>query len=86
MKSSQSRQYTVRNLTPSLDKALRQRAKEKGQSLNEAILETLKKGTGLSEKPLVHHDLDSLIGTWEDDPVFEEALRGQDQIDPKVWS
>ena len=32
-----------------------------------------------------HHELDSLIGTWRDDPAFDAAIRAFEQVDPKVW-
>jgi len=28
-----------------------------------------------------HHDLDSLIGTWQEDPAFEAAIRAFEQVD-----
>lgn len=86
MKSSQKRQYTIRNISPQLDKELRKKISESGKSLNEAVLDTLKRGVGLTDQPIVHHDLDPLIGTWKEDPEFEEAIRQQDQIDPRLWS
>ena len=32
-----------------------------------------------------HHDLDSLIGTWRDDPAFDAAIRAFEQVDEAVW-
>ncbi len=86
MKSNQRIQYTIRNLTPQLDRTLRQKAREMRQSLNEVVLEAVSRGVGLKDQPVIHHDLDSLAGTWLEDPAFEEALRQQDQVDPKMWS
>lgn len=31
-----------------------------------------------------HHDLDSLIGTWRDDPAFDAAIRAFEQVDEAV--
>ncbi|MBI2346539.1 MAG: hypothetical protein HYV03_06620 [Deltaproteobacteria bacterium] len=86
MKSSQAKQYTVRSLSPQLDRALRQKSRETGKSLNEVVLETLEKGAGLGEQPIEYRDLDALIGTWKEDQEFDAALRAQDQIDPHLWS
>lgn len=86
MKSIQKKQYTIRNLPDPLDSALRRKAKESGKSLNEVVIETLSRGSGFTEEAPVHHDLDALIGSWEEDPAFEEALRLQDDIDPDLWS
>lgn len=86
MKSTQLKQYTVRNLTSALDRKLKQEARESGRSLNEVVLEALYRGAGLSEAPLVAHDLDCIIGSWKDDPAFDEALKLQDTIDEELWS
>lgn len=86
MKSTQKKQYTVRNLEPELDKALREQSQKTGKSLNEVVLETLKKGVGLSGATLLFHDLDFLSGSWQEDPEFEKILSLQDQIDPNLWS
>lgn len=32
-----------------------------------------------------HLDLDSLIGTWRDDPGFDAAIRAFEQVDAEVW-
>lgn len=86
MKSTLRKQYTIRNLSRQLDEKLRQKTREAGKSLNEVVLETLHRGVGLSDSPVIYHDLDPLVGSWKDDPPCDEALRMQDQIDPKVWS
>lgn len=86
MKSSHLKQYTIRNLPPQLDEALRKKARQSGLSLNEVALEALHRGSGLSKETVFYHDLDSLIGTWKEDPEFEKALEDQDQIDSHLWS
>ena len=40
-------QYTVRGIPADLDKAMRQRARAKGKSLNEVAIEALAEGIGL---------------------------------------
>jgi hypothetical protein len=32
-----------------------------------------------------HHDLDFLIGTWQEDPAFDAAVRTFEQVDAEVW-
>lgn len=86
MKSIQKKQYTIRNLPRQLDERLRRRTQESGKSLNEVVLDVLCSGVGLSEEPLLHRDLDRLIGSWESDPEFEEVIQMQDQVDTKLWS
>lgn len=79
-----SHQYTVRDIPPALDSALRERARREGKSLNQVAREALKRGIGMPEER-VWHDLDHLIGTWRDDPAFDEAIASQDAVDPEAW-
>jgi hypothetical protein len=85
MKRRHTIQYTVRALPKDLDLRLKRRAKEKGQSLNEVVLDALKRDAGLSDEPATYSDLDHLIGTWEDDPETLNALANQDWIDEDLW-
>ena len=78
-------QYTVRGIPDRVDKALRRRAREQGKSLNQVTVEALAAGAGVSEEPVVYHDLDSLAGSWQADPEFDAAMDEQDQIDPDLW-
>jgi plasmid stability protein len=78
-------QYTLRNIPPALDRALRERAEHEGKSLNQVAREALKRGVGLPEQEPALHDLDHLIGTWQDDPAFDEAIALQDTVDPEAW-
>lgn len=75
------RQYTVRNIPGALDRALREWARRRNVSLNQAIVDAIKRGIGMDEKR-EHNDLDDLIGTWQKDEEFEQALSEQDTIQP----
>ncbi len=81
---------TLRNLPPELANAIRRRAKERGSSLNKAVISLLEerfgKG-GRKRERAVYHDLDALAGLWskEEAARFETALRDQRAIDPDVW-
>lgn len=86
VRSVQKKQYTIRNLSPQLDARLREQAQETGKSLNELVLDTLKRGAGLAEQPILYHDLDHLMGQWHEDCDFDEAISAQDQVDPSLWS
>jgi hypothetical protein len=86
MKSSQAgNQYTVRGVPDRVDAALRRRAREEGKSLNQVTVEALEAASGVAETPVLYHDLDSLAGSWRDDPEFDASLEAQDQVDPQVW-
>lgn len=83
--SRQTRQYTVRNLPPELDRTLRERCRETGKSLNEVVIETLKRGSGVAEEPPIYHDLDFMARTWVEDPEFDKVLEAQEEIDEEMW-
>jgi len=85
MKSLQRNQYTIRNLPRELDKTLRQKAKKAGKSLNTVVLETLTRGAGFGDKPVVHHNLEKYIGTWVDDPEFHKVVEEHERIDEEMW-
>ncbi|MCF7949688.1 MAG: hypothetical protein K9M94_13955 [Spirochaetia bacterium] len=74
------RQYTVRNIPGALDRALREWARRRTVSLNQAIVDAIKRGIGMDEEQ-EHNDLDDLVGTWQQDEEFERALSEQDTIE-----
>jgi plasmid stability protein len=79
-------QYTVRDVPAHVDRRLRQRASEEGKSLNRLLREALTREAGADPaSPLLHHDLDALAGTWDDDPEFDRALAEQDRVDARMW-
>jgi hypothetical protein len=78
-------QYTLRNVPPQLDEALRAKAREEGKSLNEVTLEALLVGAGLVGQPVRHRDLSDIAGSWVSDTATDEALSEQRQIDPELW-
>ena len=86
MRSGQpEKQYTVRGVPDRVDEVLRRRAKEEGKSLNQVTVEALAAASGVAEAPVRYHDLDSLSGTWQVDPEFDDALAAQDQVDADAW-
>jgi plasmid stability protein len=78
-------QYTLRNIPPAVDEALRQRARDEGRSLNEVAIDALTRALGLADAPVRHRDLGDVAGTWEDDPAIDDALEDQRRIDPELW-
>ena len=85
MKQMHTVQYTVRGIPERLDELVRQRARREGKSLNQIALEALQALVGWDQERIRYHDLDSLAGSWVEDPEFEEAIRAQDQVDPGLW-
>lgn len=78
-------QYTLRGIPPAVDSALRDRAKTAGKSLNEAAIDALAEGAGLTSTPRKRRDLDDIAGTWKADKAVEAALADQDRVDDDLW-
>jgi len=64
---------------------LRRRAKEEDKSLNTVVVEALARGLELDSKPVEHTDLDFLIGSWQEDPAFDSAIKDFERIDEEAW-
>jgi len=78
-------QYTVRGIPKVLDAALREHARAAGKSLNEAAIEALADGAGLTGAPRKRRSLADIAGTWKPDKAVEAALAAQDQVDEELW-
>ena len=78
-------QYTVRNVPDAIDSALRERAGRERRSLNEIVIETLRRGLGVTDDTVQYSDLDDLAGMWQEDPVFDLAVAEQDRVDQDLW-
>lgn len=80
---------TLRGLPPELGKLIVKRAAESGQSLNRVVIDLLEQGSGLRRKPrpVLHHDLDRLAGSWsaEEADAFEQDLTRQRRVDAELW-
>jgi hypothetical protein len=85
MSKQEPKQYTIRNVPPNVDRALRHQAKSLGRSLNDVAAEALARGIGQLGAPVRHHDIDAVIGTWVDDEAVDAALAAQRQIDGDLW-
>jgi hypothetical protein len=69
-------QYTIRSVPLSVDGALRRYAKQRGTSLNDAIIQALQKATGAADIQTIYHDLDGLFGKGIDDKKsFDESSK-----------
>ena len=78
-------QYTVRKVPRTVDKAIRRRARARGQSLNQVAVEALASGLGVEKSDMPVRDLSDIAGTWADDPTFDAALAAQDRVDRARW-
>ena len=75
--TAKAHQYTIRNVSPRLHRALRTKAAARGVSLNTLVVEALEAEAGLDAKPKTYDDLDDLIGTWVHDNAVDRALAKQ---------
>ncbi len=75
-------QYTIRGIPPEVDRALRRKAAQRKQSLNQVILDELTAATTGERK---RADFSDVLGKWTPDPAFDEILASQRQIDPDKW-
>ena len=75
-------QYTIRGIPREVDRALRHKAAQRKQSLNQVILDELTQVTvGCKMKA----DFSDLVGRWTPDAAFDEILAAQRQPDPDQW-
>lgn len=85
------RQLTLRGFDKELERRLREVARTRGVSLNQAALILLREGAGLLEprRParVVGDTLDPLIGSWsaEEEAEFLKALAVFETVDPSLW-
>ena len=75
-------QYTIRGVPPEVDRALRQKATRRKQSLNRVILEELAQAAIGGNR---RADFSDVVGRWTPDPAFDEILAAQRQIDWDRW-
>jgi hypothetical protein len=83
--SKQARQYTIRNVPASVDRALRRKATERRMSLNSLLLHALESEAGVAGVLPEHHDLDVFFGSWIADVKIDRALAEQRKIQPGEW-
>ncbi len=88
-RAPRERQITVRGVDDALDRLLKEEAERMSTSVNQTALRLLRRSLGLEPSPpsAGYDDLDALAGTWSADEarVFDEELRLQRKVDPKLW-
>ena len=78
-------QYTIRGVPVAVDHALRERARVAGKSLNEAAVDALAEGSGMTGSRRKRRDLADIANTWRADKAVEAALADQDRVDEDLW-
>ena len=84
-KNERNVQYTIRAIPGDVDCVLRKNCVREGCSLNNYVIDTLRKGAGLADTPQLLHDLDFISGTWVKDAACERALEEFNRIDEDMW-
>ena len=81
---------TIRGIDERLNTALKTHALKENQSLNQWVLQALRKMTGMQKEPIFkkYHDLDCLAGGWDDEETkaFHENTRLFEKIDKDIWA
>jgi hypothetical protein len=82
---------TVRGLDPALASKLKQAAKKEGKSVNQLVLDTIKKYLGEDKEKkftVVHHDMDHLFGKWSQKEFerIQGKIDSERKIDKELWS
>jgi plasmid stability protein len=80
---------TIRGLDDLTIKALKEKAKQEGTSINAALVKLLQEELGLKKKKrtIVYNDLDHLAGTWsaKDYKEFQKRTEDFEKIDETMW-
>ena len=80
---------TLRDIPPPVAREIEKRQRRTGTSINKVVIELLEAGAGLSKRkrPVLHHDLDALAGSWSRSEAkrFDKELRRQRRIDRELW-
>jgi len=80
---------TIRGLDDLTVKALKEKAKKEGSSINAALIKLVQENLGIKNKKrtVVYNDLDHLAGTWSDKDFkeFLQATADFEKIDKNLW-
>lgn len=80
---------TIRGLDDLTIKALKEKAKQEGTSVNATLVKLLREELGLKKKKrtVVYNDLDHLAGTWSDNDYkeFQNRIEDFEKVDEAMW-
>lgn len=78
-------QYTVRDVPPNLDEALRAKARLENKSLTQVVIELLQRALGMAGDLPKQRDLSDIAGSWQESPEIDQAFEDQRRVDPELW-
>jgi hypothetical protein len=78
---------TVRNVPPTIMRALDRERRKGRTSLNQAVIDSLGRGLGVSHVDDFDNGLRALAGTWSAGELrtFESATAGFEKVDEDLW-
>jgi len=81
---------SVRGIDSHLAAILKEKAKESKKSVNQFVLELLRKHVGLEKEKRftrIYSDLDDLFGNWseEDYSLIQGKIDAERQVDAELW-
>ena len=86
------RQLTIRGFEPEVEAHIRELARRERLSLNQAVMQLLRRGAGVAEAKHREADcigtsLDHLAGTWsaKDEREFARTVASLERVDPEFW-
>jgi hypothetical protein len=82
--------FTIRGVEPEVAEKLKLMAEKKGKSINQIVLDFIKKNLGLSKEQThtcQYNDLDNLFGSWsgEEFDKIQNKVNQSRQIDQELW-
>jgi plasmid stability protein len=82
--------FTIRGVEPEVAEKLKMTAAEQGKSVNQMVLDFIKKNLGLEKAKKYsqeYTDLDDLFGRWTDDEftMIHNQINQSRQIDQELW-
>lgn len=81
---------TIRGIEPDLAEKLKQAAEQSGKSVNQLLLDILKRNFGMLKKKkftVEHHDMDHLFGRWSEEEFnrIQDKIDKERKIDKELW-
>ena len=88
--ASRGKMISLRGIDPALSKKIKSGAEKKNKSINQFLIDTLKKDLGMEKKKKftkTYHDLDELFGKWSEKEFsqIQGQIEAQRTIDSDLW-
>lgn len=85
-----TKNMTLRGLDPQLAEKLQEAAQQASKSVNQFVLDALRKHLGLDKEKrftVVHHDMDHLFGRWSEAEfaAIQKKIDAESQVDAELW-